>query len=185
MEMKNSMKILLKKSEPGFTLIEIVVAVGLFGVIMGIALPAFLNVNDMLVKTESFRAASDNVGLIMELMAREIRTGTEYVVVSCPDGDGISFKDFGGANAQYIRGSDGAIKRKSGNGCGGFSDMTSPDVFIDSLNFDIRGTGVVAGAGGGLQPRVIIVMTGHSGTKEKTKTYFRVQTFVSQRQLEG
>lgn len=62
----------------GFTIVELLVAVGLFMSIVVVAIGAYLRV----LKTQGFitdiMAANDNVSLILEQMAREIRTGDEF-----------------------------------------------------------------------------------------------------------
>src|SRR3989339_135837 len=66
----------------GFTLIELIVALGVFMVVMTITLSAFLNIMDIQKKTEAFRKVNDNLNFAMEAMMREIREGEDY----CPSG---------------------------------------------------------------------------------------------------
>lgn len=65
----------------GFTLIEVMIAVGLFTVVMVVGIGAVLNVNMTYKKTQKMRTLIDNMGFIMEDMTRSIRTGSLY---HCP-----------------------------------------------------------------------------------------------------
>ena len=70
----------------GFTLIELMVALGVFMVVMTITLSAFLNIIDIQKKTEAFRKVNDNLNFAMEAMMREIREGTKYCPSGCASG---------------------------------------------------------------------------------------------------
>lgn len=63
----------------GFTLIEVMIAVGLFTVVMVVGIGAVLNVNTTYKKTQKMRTLIDNMGFIMEDMTRTIRTGSSYI----------------------------------------------------------------------------------------------------------
>lgn len=69
------------KNKKGFTLIEVMIAVGLFTVVMVVGIGAVLNVNTAYKKTQKMRALIDNMGFVMEDMTKSIRTGTLY---HCP-----------------------------------------------------------------------------------------------------
>lgn len=74
------MKILPKKSDSqkGFTLVEVMIAIGLFTVIMTIGIGAILGVNSTHRKTQSMRAVIDNLSFLMEDMTRSIRLGDYF-----------------------------------------------------------------------------------------------------------
>ncbi len=73
------------KKEEGFTLIEVMISIGLFSVIMIIGITAILGVNNTYRKSRTMRSAIDNLSFIMEDMARNIRLGSRY---RCLNGDG-------------------------------------------------------------------------------------------------
>ena len=73
------------KFETGFTLIELIVALGVFMMVMTITLSAFLNIIDIQKKTEAFRKVNDNLNF-MEAIMREIREGTKYCPSGCASG---------------------------------------------------------------------------------------------------
>jgi prepilin-type N-terminal cleavage/methylation domain-containing protein len=59
----------------GFTLIEMLVTVGLFAIIVTIAVGAFVNAERTERQVSSLIAAQSNVSLAVEQMSRNIRTG--------------------------------------------------------------------------------------------------------------
>ncbi len=65
------------KHNRGFTLVEAMIAVGLFSVIMTIGIGAILGVNSTHRKTQSMRTAIDGLSFLMEDMARSIRLGAD------------------------------------------------------------------------------------------------------------
>mgnify|MGYP003419119719 FL=1 len=75
----------LQKSRSGFTLIELMVAVGLFSLIIIVGAGALLNTNFVRKNTETVRAVVDNLNFVMEDMSRNIRLGSLY---SCDDSGG-------------------------------------------------------------------------------------------------
>jgi prepilin-type N-terminal cleavage/methylation domain-containing protein len=74
-----------KKTKSAFTLIELMVAVGLFSLIIIVGAGALLNTNFVRKNTETVRAVVDNLNFVMEDMSRNIRLGSLY---SCDDSGG-------------------------------------------------------------------------------------------------
>jgi prepilin-type N-terminal cleavage/methylation domain-containing protein len=66
------------KNQKGFTLIEVMIATGLFVVIMTLGVAAVLNTNVLFKKSQDQRSAIDNMAFILEDMARTIRTGSAF-----------------------------------------------------------------------------------------------------------
>ncbi len=62
----------------GFTLIEMMIAVALFTIVMVIGIGAVLNANLLHKKTQSVRAVVDNLGFVMEDIARNARLGYDF-----------------------------------------------------------------------------------------------------------
>lgn len=67
-----------KNKNSGFTVIEIVIAVGLFTVVMIIGIGAVLRVNQIHKKTSDTRQAIDSMHFVLEDMSRNIRLGSFY-----------------------------------------------------------------------------------------------------------
>ena len=169
-----------KIKNSGFTLIELMVALGVFMVVMTITLSAFLNIIDIQKKTEAFRKVNDNLNFAMEAMMREIREGTKY----CPSGCASGSFSFTNKDADLIKyeldtgGNGGYVKRTKGLD---IIRMTSDGIKITNLSFSVRGNGT----GDKLQPLVTISISGESGEKEKLKSSLNLQATVSQRKLDS
>lgn len=67
------------ESKRGFTLIEIIVSIGIFSAVMLIGIGALLSVNDANKKARAMRVVMDNINFAVEDMARKIRIGGEYL----------------------------------------------------------------------------------------------------------
>ncbi|PIR05200.1 MAG: hypothetical protein COV57_00335 [Candidatus Liptonbacteria bacterium CG11_big_fil_rev_8_21_14_0_20_35_14] len=134
------------RDKKGFTVVEMLVAVGLFTTIITIAIGAYIRV----LKTQSFMtsimSANDNVSLVLEQIAREIRTGDNM-----PSGgysqNSIKFKndeDDCVAYALEIDNEKKYITRATSldDNCSlaVYSDseaLTSDNVLIEDLNFTV------------------------------------------------
>lgn len=185
------------QSNKGFTLVELIVALGLFIVVMTVATSALLSLTDINRKVESMRIAYDNLNLALESMARELRAGKAYtcgktsvipalnlasVGSDCNITEGKSSIGF------YSQDGDTIVYRKNGNaierqrsGEPGFSAITSPNIVIDRLTFGVFGTSPFSPPSTDLtQPKVIISISGTAGTGE-TESKFNIHTSVTQR----
>ena len=165
------------KFETGFTLIELIVALGVFMMVMTITLSAFLNIIDIQKKTEAFRKVNDNLNFAMEAIMREIREGTKYCPSGCASGS-FSFTNKDLDTIKYELNTGGYIERTKGTDA---LRMTSDGIKITNLSFLVKGNV----AGDKQQPLVIISISGESGTKEKLKSSLDLQATVSQRKLDS
>lgn len=197
---------MIKSSQKGFTLVEVMISIGLFTVIMIIGITAVLGVNNTYRKTRSMRSAIDNLSFIMEDMARNIRLGTNYrclndiqdldfsVIEDAEDGVncvGIAFEPFwspvtGDQGDQVVyfisdSGGFGSIFKSlegSNDPANNLLPMNSVDVDIDitKSSFAIYGTDNLDGE----QPAVFIKING-TARSGQAETNFNLQTTVSQR----
>lgn len=190
-----------KKKKAGFTLLELIVAIGIFSIVMMIAVGALLSMLNANRKAQALKAVMNNVNFAVENMAKEIRVGTTYhadvtvgTVSSPRDGGNVSsfaFEESGGdiddSNDQVgFRlaqiGDKGVIER-SDNGAlssSGWSSITSPDVDIETLGFYVYGSN----PSDTLQPRVVIVIKGTAMLSNSRQEEFNVQTTVTQRLID-
>ena len=165
----------------GFTLIELIVALGVFMVVMTITLSAFLNIMDIQKKTEAFRKVNDNLNFAMEVMMREIREGKGYGAADCSGAD-FCFTGKDGKAVKYQLNGGGYIERKEE--ADEWLRMTSGGIKITSLSFLVSGEETYP-SGDRQQPLVVISIGGESGEKEKLKSKLDLQATVSQRKLDS
>lgn len=75
----------LKRCQPAYTLIEILIAAALFAVIIGTVLFSFSSNSQTRNKIKAIREASINARYAMETIARELRLATSYRIISDND----------------------------------------------------------------------------------------------------
>jgi len=165
----------------GFTLIELIVALGVFMVVMTITLSAFLNIIDIQKKTEAFRKVNDNLNFAMEAIMREIREGKGYSAADCSGAD-FCFTGKDGKAIKYQLNTRGNIERKEASG--EWLRMTSDGIKITRFSFLVSGEETYP-SGDRRQPLVVISIGGESGEKEKLKSKLDLQATVSQRKLDS
>jgi type II secretory pathway pseudopilin PulG len=73
-----AMKKVRKSTAGGFSMVEMIVSIGLFTTLMLIIVGSFLSVTDAARKARSTRIALDNVSSAVDYMAREIRLGSYF-----------------------------------------------------------------------------------------------------------
>ncbi len=120
----------------GFTLIELMVAMGLFITVITVIVSLFLQSSRAERVVAKRAAAIDNVALAIEQIAREIRTGTDFPVVTEAGGRGFpefNFTNYLGQKVVY-RGTNGAIEKSTDNGLS-FLRLTSENVKITRFGF--------------------------------------------------
>lgn len=173
----------------GFTLIEMIVSVGIFAIVMTVALGVLLAVSQADRKAETMKSIMDNLNFSLESMTRAIRTGRSY---SCGEslsgGDcaasgnqAFSFIDVNGNTVTYrfsttaCANGVGCIERRIGSGS--WAAMTSPDVIISSMRFYLIGSG----AGDLTQPKMTVLLSGYVQVSDSQRSTFAVQTSATQR----
>ena len=171
--------------DPGFTLLELIVAVGVFSMAILIAVSAFLSLQAAEKRTQAFINLQNNLRFALEIMAKEIRTGELY---HCGDEGGtepldclsgasaLTFKNALGLTVIYKK--LGSSIQKSSDGGTIFQPLTAKDITINDLTFYVVGSP----AGDNLQPRVIITLKASSPVGGDTKE-LSLQTTISQRKL--
>ncbi|MBX4206422.1 type II secretion system GspH family protein [Candidatus Parcubacteria bacterium] len=178
---------MLKRSQKGFTLIELMTALSIFAVVVTISLGSILNVFDANRKSRALKSVMTNLNLAMEEMSKEMRygknyhcgsSGTQSAPQNCPSGDTqVSFLSSDNVQITY-RLTGTSLQKQSGNGS--FTAVTAPEVLIDSLTYYTLG----ALTGDGLQPKTLIKLKGHAGSG-RGRTDFTIQTLVSERALDS
>lgn len=165
------------KGQKGFTLVELIVSIGIFALVVTTALGSLLVILDTNRETRAMQLVMDNVQFAVDEMIRDIRTGSEYDFPSSNnDCNGINFDfvDSDGNSVTYR--CSGAAIQKSISG-GGFSAITAPEITITRLQF-IEKTG-------GSQPLALITITGEVEADTGETRSFSLQTLVSQRFIDN
>jgi prepilin-type N-terminal cleavage/methylation domain-containing protein len=171
----------------GFTLIELIVSVGLFSIVMTIVASSYLS---LLSRDRQARATNDvanNLNFVLDTMARSIRTGTNYYCgvsggpncAATPQST-FSFLDDQGNTVTYSLSAGGQILEcyNSGTGCVA-TPITDSRIVVDTLNFYARG--IDTGNGDQTQPEVTLVMHGKISADTTHTVFFTIQTSATQR----
>jgi prepilin-type N-terminal cleavage/methylation domain-containing protein len=159
----------------GFTMIELMVSVGLFTIVVTITMSAYLRIIALDRVARSNNDVVTNLSYVVDAMTRGIRTGTAY---QCGDGSGallgdcwhspgnsFSFKNDQGVVVDYVlmpvAGGKYAIGECTGSALqfcltNGPTPVTDPRIDVQSFNFYLRST--VTGAD--LQPQVLFTIKG-------------------------
>lgn len=179
-------------NKKGFTLVELLVSVGLFTVVAFFSLGALLSIYDGHKKTQSSKTVVDNLNLSIEDMTRTIRFGRNYHCTdigtlsdprNCnnePDNDTFLAVTFNGNLIAYRL--NGTAIQRSNNPSGGEStyfNITAPEVKVEYLRFYVGGAESATE-----QPYAIAVIKGYVGSKPTTRTTFSIETLMSQRALD-
>ncbi|MFA6519203.1 MAG: prepilin-type N-terminal cleavage/methylation domain-containing protein [Candidatus Paceibacterota bacterium] len=165
-----------RSSSTGYTLIELIIATGLFSLIMLLASGAYLMMIGLQRQAQGIATGIDNLSFAIETMTRDIRTGTAY---TCPggtsnctiDGSGIgfSFTDSDGSPVTYALSSNSITQ--NGNA------LTDPSVDITALTFYVSGTSKSDNA----QPHVTITISGKVLYGQGKSETFHIETGATMR----
>ena len=198
----------------GFTLVEILVVLGLFSSISTLALGTLFNAQAINTKLQEAQSVLDNINLSAQTIIRDIRLGSDFhCEVYLPDpvpttrkncvqgsslgGSVLIFKSAEAASstdrvAYYIQ--NGILFKNEYKGTATTSvlQITSPDVVITSLGFYLDGAQTsdgsndVGGATDLKQPLITMSISGHPKLYRTSKTSpdFTIQTNISARELD-
>lgn len=180
----------------GFTLVEMIVAVGLFAVVMLIAVGALLSMVGANRKAQSLQSVMNNLNIAVDGMVRSIREGSNYRCGStspsnpnCPDGDqSFYFTPYCPkeeiCNTTWVYSYNSVTKRLERSEDGILSNampLTAPEVVIESVNFYVIG----ATRTDETQPKVMIVIKGTAGgAVVSARSTFHLQATAVQRVLD-
>lgn len=185
-----------KNSQAGFTLIEMIVSVALFGIVMLVSVTALVALIDANRKAQALQSVINNLNIAIDGMSRALREGSNYRCGSSTGGDCTT-----GGSIIYFESHDGLAGTgddwvyefrdgriyKSENGSSNPIDqvaITASEVTIDTTtgqNFYVFGTSRTDV----VQPKVMVVIKGSAGTtKANVKTTFHVQSTAVQRILD-
>lgn len=174
----------------GFTLIELIVSMGLFITVLSISTAAIYTMGETNRRVQNIRVTMDNVNLAMEDISRNLRTGRTYhcapsgfitpanlTGTDCTPGkNSIAFVSSAGRIVVYKQ--ENERLWKSIDGGVNFIALTSPDLVVDDLVFEVVGAATLDDE----QPHVFISLTGTAGSTERAgSSTFTLQTMATQR----
>lgn len=204
---------MIKKSltkNRAFTLVEMIVALGLFAVVATVALGALVKIISVNKKAQTLHQSMTNINFALESMSRELRVGTMY---NCKLGSGINFEIIPsitpcsgnisnsdaylafnsshiGATCQrlinsyrfksYPLGSISAYELQKAEQTDCGQRMSDAD-YAPVLDPGVIITDYTIGVTLDIYPLAFIKISGYVGAKEKERTYFDLQTAVSPR----
>ena len=156
------------KNKKGYTLIELMVSMGLFAIIMLLASGSYLMMIGLNRQVQGISTGINNLSFALETMTRTIRTGTGY------SGGGATFSvtDANGNSMTYGLNSSYAITQNT------VPLTDSSSVKITSLTFNAVGMT----PGDNTQSRVTIIITGT--VPGKILQSFTIKTSATMRSLD-
>ncbi len=186
----------------GFTLVEMIVSVGLFAVVMLICVSSLLALVSANRKVHALQSVMNNLNVTLDGMVRAIRMGNSFDAsggCSATDptrpkdcatgGTMFSFQPYGNPSPlPTIYRYNVATKRLEKSVAGGaFVSVTSPQVSIDSLQFFVVGAnrGCAVSPCDVVQPKVVTVIKGTAPVlNSRSSTTFHIQVTAVQRLLD-
>jgi prepilin-type N-terminal cleavage/methylation domain-containing protein len=163
----------------GFTMVELLVAMGLFVILTSITTAGFIQALRSQRALVALMAANDNASLALEQMSREIRLG--YNFQTNVSRDALTFVNAYNEIVTY-RLRNQAIERGTGNVLSGmtFYPLTSGIARIDSIQFRLAGER----SGDGSPPRITINLLVGARGRGLENIAVRIQTTVSARLID-
>lgn len=186
-----------KKIISGFTLIEVMVSVGIFALVVLVSMTAVLSIVDANKKAQALDDVINNMNFSLESMVRDLRTGYEYTCSSdttpnsisgCPSDavnkvtfySTISSQESGGNTLCIVTYSlddsnpkSQAIKKS--DSCGANGNLTSSNINVKRFDLYVSNNP-------GTQPIILMVLQATAQVGKQT-TDFNLQTLISQRRL--
>ena len=175
------------KGNKGFTLVELIVAVGIFVTSVTIAIGALVALYGANNKSQSLASVINSLSFSIENMTRDIRfattyhcgnTGTLTQAQNCSSGD--VFLAISTSTTPIIYRFQSGKLTKSYNNGSTYTDVTSSEVTIEYAKFFVY----YSTPGDVFQPHVLLVLRGYSGEKPSEQSRFDIQTVISQRSLD-
>lgn len=186
------------KKQNGFSLVEMLVAIGIFMTIMTVAITALISIISANRKAQAIKSTIDSVTFAVEDISKDMRVGygywcslngTEFTATKdcLAGGKAIKYTNSSGHTIIYTFNGTSipgiGVLTKNDNGT--VVDLISQDskVNITDFNFYVIGADheLDMNIANRTQPRVVITASGLISTKGNTDTSFNLQTNISQR----
>lgn len=178
----------------GFTLVEMIIAFGIFAAVMAIAAGSLVSLMDASRKAQAEKSVANNLHFALENMSRSMRMGRAYHCGSagvlneprdCAE-DPESFLAFVSADgdtvAYRLTGTviERTVRRQGESGPLVFMPLTAPELQVERLQFFVDG----APSADKKQPRALILASGVIKGRGGIESRFDIETLVSQRLLD-
>lgn len=179
-------------TQRGFTLVEMIVSIGLFSIVMLVSVGAYLIIVSSDRRARTTNDLSTSLSFAIESMGRTIRTGTNYQCggsggTNCwPTGQSIlTLKDDKNQDVTYLLKADGTIGACTSLPCtsSNATSITDPRIAVSSLTFFVQGVGTSDQT----QPRVTFLVKGSiipDARSTTTPITFSIQNTAAQRALD-
>ncbi len=151
---------------------------GLFLVVVSLATGSFITALRAQRASVELMAINDNANLTLEIMAREIRTGTGF---SSLNPNELKFTNYLAQLVVYRFNPTIGVIEKSINGGGSFEPVTATNVNVKNLIFRVSGEVF----GDATQPRVTIGIAIAGRTKTLEDVVTNIETTISPRILDS
>jgi len=180
----NNMNSTRAKTPRGYSLVELIVAVGIFSMVMLIVTGVYLALISYDRQARATNQLVSNLSFAVESMIRSIRTGRGYpeTCASSPCNT-ISFLDPEGNAVFYKLNADGTIGQCNITLETYCPPLTDDQIQVETLAFYVTGVGT-SGSTRILQPFVTVVVKGTMGTNAGEELEFTIQTSGAQRALD-
>ncbi len=179
----------------GYTLLELIVSIGIFSLVMLTATGAYIKLIDLDRQARGTNDVVSNLSFAVDSMARAVRTGTGYrcnkTGTTCFDinnpGTSIQFTDEQGRTVVYeldatTRQVRQTITPVSGQAYSAY--LTDPRITVTQLNFFVRGVGIESSGQPKIQPQVTFLIAGSMVTGPGKTVTFSIEGSATQRVLE-
>lgn len=166
----------------GYTLIELMVAIGLFAFVMTLTSGAYLMMISLNRRTQGLASGVDNLSFALESMTRSIRTGSSYSCGALGDcASGASTFTFADANGHAVTYTRSSQTGDSGSAVGDITvngvALTAPSVNVTALTFYVSGSA----ASDALAPHVTITVSGTVSVGPGKTEPFTIETGATMR----
>lgn len=176
MEKGGSKAVVLGKRE-GFTLAEMIVAIGLYSVLVSVAVGGFANAMRTQRQTAAIMAANTTASLLQEQIAREVRTGRIFTITSQ---GGLAFTNARKQSVEYYNDQTTGMLMKSING----TSLPLTPASVKVLRFWVNPAKIGWLAGDNYPPRVTFVLSLSPRVLEKNMQAVTIQSTVSARNID-
>lgn len=173
------------KSQSGFTLVELVVAISIFITLVTVAAAAFIQGVRGERRMVDLMAVADNAGIVLEQITREIRTGYDFCgnlstnnpsACESSDSDELTFTNFENKQVTYTKSGEGIVREEGANSSNSkVTVLTADNISVSYLKFFVTQNNDYCNPW-----RITVIM---SVTSPKVNQTIPLQTTISSRIL--